>query len=100
MNLSAATNFTAYPEGSPRHPSRPAMHYAASAASLWMPVVVQMTPEQLCQVQLTDYAVAFARTVARVHYQADNIAGPKLGRQLIARFLSEDLKLCLPTYLS
>ena len=91
LNLSAATNFTAYPEGSPRHPSWPAMHSAASAASLWMPVVMHMTPEQLCQVQLTDYAVAFARTVAGVHYQADNMAGLKLGRQLIARFLPDYL---------
>merc|ERR1719263_2153745 len=33
MNLTSAADFTAYPEGSPRHPSYPAMHSAASSAS-------------------------------------------------------------------
>ena len=87
LNMSFATNLTAYPEGSPRHPSWPAMHSASCAASLWMPVVMDMTPAQLCQVQLMDYAIAFARTVAGVHYQMDNLAGLKLGRELVARFL-------------
>ena len=87
LNLAAATNFTAYPEGSPRHPSWPAMHSAACAASMWMPVVMNLTPQQYCQVQLMDYAIAFARTAAGVHYQMDNMAGLKLGRELVARFL-------------
>ena len=91
FNMSFATNFTAYPEGSPKHPSWPAMHSAASAASLWMPVVMQLTPEQYCQVQLTDYAIAYARTVAGVHYQMDNIAGLKLGQEIVARLLPDYL---------
>ena len=87
MNLSVPTNLTAYPEGSPKHPSWPAMHSASSAASLWMPVVMVLTPEQYCQVQLTDYAIAYARTVAGVHYQSDNLAGLKLGQEIVARVL-------------
>ena len=91
FNLSFATNFTAYPEGSPKHPSWPAMHSASSAASLWMPAVMLLTPEQYCQVQLTDYAIAYARTVAGVHYQTDNLAGLKLGQEILARLLPDYL---------
>jgi hypothetical protein len=91
LKLGNATQFTAYPEGSPTHPSWPAMHSASSAASLWMPVVMKLTPHQLCQVQLTDYAIAYARTIAGVHYQADNIAGLKLGQEIVARLLPDFL---------
>jgi hypothetical protein len=34
MNLAHATEFTAYPEGSPMHPSWPAMHAAGSSCSM------------------------------------------------------------------
>lgn len=43
------------------------MHSAASSASLWLGVVLNLTEEQFCEVQKTDYAVAYARTVAGVH---------------------------------
>ena len=89
LTLKNATQFTAYPEGSPRHPSWPGMHSASSAASLWMPVVMKLTPKQFCQVQLTDYAIAYARTVAGVHYQMDNLAGLKLGQEIIAHLLPD-----------
>jgi membrane-associated phospholipid phosphatase len=89
LALKNATQFTAYPEGSPTHPSWPGMHSASSAASLWMPVLMKLTPEQFCQVQLTDYAIAYARTVAGVHYRMDNIAGLKLGQEIIARLLPD-----------
>mmetsp|Transcript_19912 Transcript_19912/g.33064 ORF Transcript_19912/g.33064 Transcript_19912/m.33064 type:complete len:312 (-) Transcript_19912:9-944(-) len=64
LNLEDAESFTAYPEGSPMHPSWPAMHSAGSALSLWLAVVLDLTDEQWCQVKLTDYAVSYARTVA------------------------------------
>lgn len=80
-------NFTAYPEGSPRHPAFPAMHSAASAASMWMPIVMDLTPAQICEVKKVDYAISFARTVAGVHYSTDNIAGLQLGQEIIARKL-------------
>ena len=86
-----ATDFTAYPEGSPRHPSWPAMHSAASAGSLWMPVVMNLTPEQLCQARAVDYGVAYARTVAGVHYPTDNTAGLNLGQEILARKLPKYL---------
>jgi len=80
-------NFTAYPEGSPNHPSWPAMHSAASAGSMWIPVVMDLTPAQLCQVKLVDYGVSYGRTVAGVHYPSDNIVGLNLGQEIVARKL-------------
>lgn len=87
MNLGDPTSYTAYPEGSPRHPSWPAMHSAASAGSLWIATVLNLTPEQYCEVQKVDYAISYARTVAGVHYPTDNTAGLNLGQQVLARQL-------------
>jgi len=80
MNLTNATSFTQYPEGSPKHPSWPAMHSAASSASLWLAVVADLTEEQYCEVLRTDHSVAYARTIAGVHYPKDNIAGLNMGQ--------------------
>lgn len=91
MILREPEEFTAYDEGSPTHPSWPAMHSAASAASLWLATVADLTAEQYCQALLTDYAVAFARTVAGVHYPSDNIAGLNLGQHLVATALPDHL---------
>lgn len=91
MNLTTPEQFTAYPEGSPSHPSWPAMHSAASAASLWLATVADLTDQQYCQVLLTDYAIAFARSVAGVHYSSDNIAGLNLGQHLVAEALPAHL---------
>ena len=81
MKLENATSFTHYREGSPLHPSWPAMHSAASSASLWLPVVDDLTEDQYCQVLRTDHAVSYARTVAGVHYRVDNIAGLNMGQE-------------------
>jgi len=86
-NFDFAVNFTAYGEGSPRHPSWPAMHSAASQTSFWMSVVLNLTPEQLCQARLVDWGVAYARTVAGVHYGDDNIQGLNIGQEVIAQLL-------------
>ena len=84
MNLAKAEDFTAYPEGSPQHPSWPAMHSAASSASLWLAVVLEdLTPAQYCEALRVDYAVSYARTVAGVHYPTDNIAGLNLGKEVM-----------------
>jgi len=91
FDLKKATDFTSYPEGSPPHPSWPAMHSAASSASFWLSIVLDMTDEQLCQAKLVDYGVAFARTVAGVHYRSDNIAGLDLGQEVLSRLLPEHL---------
>jgi membrane-associated phospholipid phosphatase len=87
FNLKSPQEFTAYEEGSPPHPSWPAMHSAASGASLWLATIADLTPEQYCQVLLTDYAVSYARLVAGVHYKGDNIAGLNLGQKLLAEAL-------------
>lgn len=87
MELMDMRSFTAYPEGSPTHPSWPAMHSAGSAASLWMAVVLDLTDEQWCQIKLTDYAISYARIVAGVHYEDDHLAGLALGQEIIAKRL-------------
>lgn len=91
MNLTNATSFTQYPEGSPRHPSWPAMHSAASSASLWLAVVADLTPEQYCQVLRMDHAVAYARTCAGVHYADDNIDGLNMGQEVVSERLAKHL---------
>jgi len=91
MKLTKATEFTQYPEGSPNHPSWPAMHSAASSMSLWLAVVAELTEEQYCQVLRTDYAVSFARTCAGVHYRSDNYAGLNMGQEVIAHVLPDHL---------
>jgi hypothetical protein len=45
----AKTDFTAYNVGSLMHPSWPALHADASTCILWLPVVVQLSPEQYCE---------------------------------------------------
>jgi membrane-associated phospholipid phosphatase len=84
MNLENATVFTAFVEGSPSHPAWPAMHSAASSSSFWLSVVANLTPAQYCEALRVDYAVAYARTVAGVHYPDDNIMGLNLGQAILA----------------
>lgn len=91
MNLTNATSFTQYPQGSPQHPAWPGMHGAGSTASLWLAVVANLTPEQYCQVLRTDYAVAYGRLVAGVHYHSDNMAGLNMGQTVIAEKLAVHL---------
>jgi membrane-associated phospholipid phosphatase len=83
MKLTNATEFTAYENGSPLHPSWPAMHSSGSSCSFWLPAIVKMSPQQYCEALRLDYGVAFARTVAGVHYPADNLAGLNIGQQIV-----------------
>jgi len=87
MGLTKATDFSQYPEGSPMHPSWPAMHSAASNISFWLQVIMKLTPTQLCEAKKVDYAVAYARTVAGVHFPDDNIAGLKMGQIIVSKAL-------------
>ena len=89
--LDKATDFTQYPEGSPMHPSWPAMHSAASNISFWLQVIMKLTPKQLCEAKKVDYAVAYARTVAGVHFPNDNLAGLNMGQEIVSRALPEHL---------
>ena len=87
MNLQQRKDFTAYnkekEDGSPTHPSFPAMHSAGSTLSTWLPVLFKLTPEQYEQTLLIDHAVAFGRSVAGVHYPMDNIAGLNIGQRIV-----------------
>jgi len=58
MNLERPEVFTAYEEGSPMHPSWPAMHSAQSSMSLWLAVVADLTDAQWEETKLLDLAVA------------------------------------------
>jgi len=92
MNLKNAADFTAYKGvGSPRHPSFPAMHSAGSTCSLWVPTLYDISPDQYLEALRTDYGVAFARTVAGVHYPQDNLAGLNIGQRVIREKLPEFL---------
>ena len=64
LNPQSPYDFTAYEEGCPKHPSWPAMHAASGSCSLWMVVTMDLNDEQLCQARLTDYAIAYSRTIA------------------------------------
>jgi len=92
MQLTSAADFTAYPEGSPRHPSYPAMHSAASSSSLWLAVVMDLTDAQIAEARRVDWAVSRFRTFAGVHYDSDNRAGLALGQEVIARELASFLQ--------
>lgn len=84
MQLANREDFTAYKkQGSPTHPSYPAMHSAGSTLSMWFPALFKLSPEDYEQALLVDHAVAVARTVAGVHYPQDNIAGLNIGQRII-----------------
>ncbi|MDP7039603.1 MAG: hypothetical protein QGI45_10630 [Myxococcota bacterium] len=92
LNLQSPEDFTAYDEGCPRHPSWPAMHSAASCASLYLAVLLDLSPEQITEARRLDFAVAQFRSVAGVHYETDNRAGLALGQEVMAKRLPEILK--------
>lgn len=93
MQLKNQFDFGAYKDvGSPKHPSWPAMHSAASVASLWLAVLADnITDEIYCEALRTDYAVAFGRTVGGVHYEMDNTAGLNIGQETLRRNLADFL---------
>jgi len=96
-NFNQATDFTRYRGnnaregrmGSPRHPTWPAMHSAGSNLSFWAQVVMNLTPTQACEAKKIDWAVSYARTVAAVHFEDDNLAGLEMGQEVVARALPE-----------
>ena len=59
------------------------MHSAGSTVSYWLPAIAQITGEDYCEALRVDYAVSYGRTVARVHYQLDNLAGLNIGQRLV-----------------
>merc|ERR1719190_182344 len=85
MNITAqgGTDYTAYSNGAPKHPAWPAMHSAASSASVYLPVVLNLTASQLLEAQRVDCAVATFRSFAGVHYESDNMAGLAVGQEVI-----------------
>jgi hypothetical protein len=91
FDMKDPTDFTAYAEGSPTHPSWPAMHSAAASSSFWLDVVLELDEEQRCEAMMLDYSVSFARTVAGVHYEGDNLTGLTVGQEILAQRLPDIL---------
>ena len=87
LGLGSPYDFTQYAKGSPKHPSWPAMHSAASSASLYLAVLLDLNPTQLAEARNLDCAVASFRTLAGVHYESDNMAGLSIGQEVIRREL-------------
>jgi len=87
VKFNDAAGFTAYSEGSPLHPSYPAMHSAASSMSAWVDIVGNLTDQQRGEGRLLDFSVAYYRTLAGVHFPSDNRAGLALGQYLVQRHL-------------
>jgi len=91
LDFQDAGGFTAYREGSPVHPSYPAMHSAASSLSVWVDIVGNLTDQQRGEARLLDFSVAYFRTLAGVHFPSDNRAGLALGQYLVQKHLPEHL---------
>lgn len=53
---------------------------------------MDLTPEQHCLVKQLDYAIAYARTIAGVHYPTDNIVGLQIGQEILAELLPDHLE--------
>jgi hypothetical protein len=53
---------------------------------------MNLSEEQLCEAKMLDYSVAYARTVAGVHYDIDNIAGLTMGQEILAQKLPRYLQ--------
>jgi len=45
---------------------------------------MNLTDRQLCEAKKVDFAVAFARTVAGVHFEDDNMAGLNMGQIIVS----------------
>lgn len=91
LGIHSQEEFTDYPEGSPNHPSWPAMHAAVSTISLCLSVICDLTDRQKQELRKLDYCIAFFRSIAGVHYESDNIAGLQLGQNIVSA--------CLPDYI-
>merc|ERR550539_888046 len=92
LTKTGAADYTAYTNGSPKHPSWPAMHSAASTASVYLPVVLNLTASQLLEAQRLDCAIATFRSFAGVHYESDNMAGLAIGQEVIRAELPKMLQ--------
>jgi hypothetical protein len=68
------------------------MHSAGSTLIIWMSALYKLEPEEYRQALLMDYGVAYARTVAGVHYPQDNIAGLNIGQRIIREQLPKFMK--------
>lgn len=89
--LKVEKNMTAYPEGSPNHPSFPAGHASAAAGGV-VPIIdnfPSLYSFQLRRILDTAYSWAMFRSFAGVHHAYDNILG--LMANGLDKFMDRDL---------
>lgn len=89
--LADEKKFTTYPEGSPTHPSRPAMHSAVAAIVFVLSVLYDLDEYQRDQLLRFQSNISFGRTFAWVHYPYDNIIGINLGIQVASAWLIKSI---------
>lgn len=89
--LSDQRKFTMYPEGSPNHPSMPAMHGAAGGIAILFGLFFELDELMLDQVRRTAANIAFFRNFAGVHYRTDSVAGLNLGEVVLQKALPAKL---------
>ena len=82
---------TSYVEGSPNHPSWPAMHGCAASASLVLKVVMDLDECASKDMELCDWNVAQFRSLAGVHHIDDNTHGLCIGQACITAALPKYL---------
>lgn len=82
-------SFTMYPEGSPNHPSGPAMHSSLSAMVLLFGVILDLPEDLQEECMRMTCNIADGRTFAGVHYKSDNLYGLELGERVMAEILPE-----------
>lgn len=83
---------TAFPEGSPGHPSYNAMHAAAAGAQLAVAqTLLNLNTPNLMHLQRAAGGMSYYRTWAGVHYPMDNASGLWLGYETVRRGLPAHL---------
>jgi hypothetical protein len=84
-DLTAATQFTAYTQGSPNHPAWPSGHSGIAQNAFWLSIGVQSHPEQYCQALRFDYAYSYGRTPGRSSHPHRSHLGLEIGSRSVGQ---------------
>ena len=83
--------FTMYPEWSPTHPSRPAMHSSVASVLYLLDILYDLNDYERDQILRLQSNIAFGRTFAWVHRPYDNIIGINMGIEIASAWLIKEL---------
>ena len=92
-NIIAQHRFTQYLEGSPFHPSCPAMHGGVAGTNVFFPVLFDLSnsPDLRQDLDLACYNWSHFRDDAGVHYRSDSDLGLEVGSRVIRELLPAKL---------